>query len=872
MVYQFTFIHREDPVMQHYLEIFRGMRKLAAALTLLALCLAQGQARADELCIKSVGSASAIDGIVAPGLTSGSCVADTLWPAIGPAEFQPGGSSPAAYLRVARITSGNRLRLGIDVAGDDDVSNFDAVLLFFDANNDNTWDNQDFAVRIFVSPSDTVINSGEACDLATGTVEYFQFNSTESNWISNATAAAQITANYAYDYTAPDPENDVWNLEFEFPISASGAFQLNTTGDIFAVGGYLFADDGHLQSPQIGSVRAWPLGVVSALTSVLPDISFASSPLQVTAPAASMLGNINLESSCFDVSFSDHSWQINGIESESGDNHINKTGQNRFRIGYYFDGPGDDPQPLSNPGNVRMDLMPFRAGGWQESQTWSTDIAVNNTPYNYNQLHMADEVTLNFPGEFDTTSDISEICADLYLEGFQMNDNTSNDNLHINHNYFVTSTYDQTIELSTAGIADLQPGQSTSIWMQIQNNNEHPDVRNYMQAHATDTQGEAASSAPACSVRGLPIIVAVLLLILLLALLFTRKAGWKKPVWVIWVLLLLLLVYLLYQHCAGTGQGGISTPRWTITNAGELGIKPLAARPGWYEVPLVEGETKQLKMRITGQPLPYTRERLQLQAAANGEPGRLDIPVTPGQILTVIATGEVDLDGKDGPLAPTLAGGFTEQQETTDANAGTNAEAMKKFYADRMPYAHAAKPAADAAAPGVAALAVKAGRYPLTEGYYQPHQFAGALAGWFHGNDVSSGTFVLGRATSIAVPEGVTTLSLFVNAQWATYATIVGFYDLVVISTPAPTVPTRTVPGGDATYRTPLQLPPWLVLTSINLFTYLPDVLKEENVLVSTTLVPLGDAHLTIYDSHVQEFDENFAQVAEQVAEQAAIQ
>ncbi len=854
-----------------YLNINRSRLRLPVTALLLLLSLAYGQARADELCINTAASGQVIDGIVAPGLASVSCPADTLWPAVGPAEFQPGGSSPAAYLRIARITSGNRLRIGIDVAGDDDASNFDAVLLFFDANNDNSWDNQDFALRVFVSPSDSVINSGEACKLTTGTVEYFQFNSTGSTWDANPGAAAQITARYAYDFSAPDPEDDVWNLELDFPIKASGEFQLNTTGDYFAAGGYLFADDGHLQSPQIGSVRAWPLAVVSALTGVLPDISFSFSPLQVTAPDASNLGNINLESVCFDVNFSDQSWQINGIESDSGDNHLNKNGNNRFRIGYYFDGPGDDPQPLSNPGNVRMDLMPYRAGGWQQSQTWSTDIAVNNTPYNFNQLHMADEVTLNFPGEFDTTSDISEICADLYLEGFQMNDDTSNDHRHINHNYFVTSSYEQTIELSTAGIPGLQPGQSTSIWMNIENSNEHPDVRNFMDAQYTGAKSESSAPATNCPVQW-PIRLIILLALVLLAwLIFSKKSDRKKPVWVLLLLLVLLLVFLLYRNYGG-GSGSISTPRWTIANAGELGIKPLAARPGWYEVPLVEGQTKKMQMRVTGQPLPYKPERLRLQAAANGEPGRLDIPVTPGQILTVIATGEVDLDGKDGPLAPTMAGGFTEQQANPDADTGVNTEAMKKFYADRKPYIRTMKPAADTAAPGVAASAVKAERYPLTEGYYQPHQFAGALAGWFHGGETSSGTFVLGRATSIAVPEGVTTLSLFVNAQWAAYATITGFYDLVVIPTPAPTVPTRTVPGGDATYRTPFQLPPWLVLTAINIFTYIPDVLIEESVLKSTTLLPLGDAHLTIYDSHVEEFDESFEQAAGQLAQQAAIQ
>jgi hypothetical protein len=832
--------------MQHYQEIFRGTHQLRAALLGLMFGLASGQAGADELCTTSASSASAIDGIVAPGVSSGSCAADTLWPGVGPAAFQPSGSNPEAYLRIARITSGNRLRIGIDVAGDDDVSNFDAVLLFFDANNNNAWDNADFAVRIFVSPSDTAINSGEACNLATGDIEYFAFNSGDSTWVPDEAAAALITARYAYDYTSPDPEGKVWNLEFDFPINGGGDFQLTTSGDYFAAGGYVFADDGHQQSPQIGSVRAWPSAVVSALTGMLPDISFSFSPLQVTAPAPNLLGNIILEDVCFDVNFSQHNWQINGIESESGDNHLNRTGNNRFRVGYYFDGPGSNPTPISNPGTVRMTLTPYRAGG--PTSPWITDIDVDATPYNYNQLHMTDEKVLNFPGEFGSTANIDFICAKLNLVGFDLDDDTSNNSSNINHNYFITSSYRQTVELSAAGIPDLQPGQSSKVWMKVDNNNEHPEVSNFIRTGLAGSGAGAGSCTP-----GLPVLIlAAIAVILLLALLFTGKAGWKKAGWIVWILLLLLLVWLYCQNRGG--QGHVGTPRFSITNAAELGIKPLAGKPGWYEMPIAHGETKQLQMHFQGQPLPYKPERLRLQAAVDGAPGTLDIPVTPGQVLTVIATGQVDLDGEQGPLPPTMAGGFTLPRQDGSADAQAGAAAMKKFHAGRVPYTRTAEvnvaAATAAERPGI-------GRYPLTEGYYQPQQFAGALAGWFHGQEASSGTFVIGRATSIVVPDGVDTLTVFVNAPWASYLTIAGFYDLVLVNTQAPTVPTRTVPGGDATYRLPLQLPPWMVLTSINLYTYFPQVLVQQGVDVGTTLLPLGDAHFSIYDSHAETFDAN---------------
>jgi len=858
--------------------IQRGFSKSARTLIIAGLSMFSINLFADELCTQNFSSASTIDGIVAPGVSTASCAADTLWPQVGPAEFQPGGSNPAAYLRVAHISSTNRLRVGIDVSGDPDVSNQDVVLLFFDANNSNTWDATDFALRIPVSPSNVVIDTGDQCDLATGTVEYFQYNAVDEAWDANPTAAAEVTARYAYDYTAPDPEDKIWNLEFDLPIHASNTFQLTTSGNYFAVGGYLFADDGHEQSPQLGFVRAWPGGVVVELTGLLPAIS--SSTPQLAAPVASTLGNINLEDVCFDVNFStEHSWQINGVESESGDNHINKTGNNRFRIGYYFDGPGVDLQPISNPGTVRMGLTPFRAGAWQWDETWNTNIAVNSTPYNFNQLHMSDEVTLNFPGEFGTTNDVSEVCADLDLLNFQMDDDSSNNDKHINHNYFSTSSYEQTVALSVGDIKNLKAGETANVWLNIENNNEHPDVINYVQASdKVITEQTLLDRILALELSILILLLAVFILLIILLLVYNKNNRIKILIVILLILMVFILIYLLSaSRKEQSGSESIDTPRWSILNAGELKITPIDNKPGWYQVPLVKGESKRLKLKFNGQPLLYETQHLRLEPSIEGAPNKLDIPVKQGQILTVIATGKTDVDGENGPLNPTMAGGFTEPRGQSGGERSSHSKNMleqsSRLFGNKRPFVRPAKninadatvtqteTAFDPQRDGVIAQVEKS-NYPLTEGYYQPNQFSGALSGWFHGDGNSSGAFVVGRATSIIVPDGVSTLSLFVNAQWESYATISGFYDLIVVTTQAPTVPTRTVPGGDATYQLPIQIQPWLTLTSVNMYTYFPQEVVIGNRPISTTLQPLGDAHFSIYESHVDRFDANFNQKA----------
>jgi hypothetical protein len=101
------------------------------------------------------------------------------------------------------------------------------------------------------------------------------------------------------------------------------------------------------------------------------------------------------------------------------------------------------------------------------------------------------------------------------------------------------------------------------------------------------------------------------------------------------------------------------------------------------------------------------------------------------------------------------------------------------------------------------------------------------------------------------VPAQATTLSLAVNAMRQSYAGMSGFYEVGVIFTPAPTVPTRTVPGGDATYSVPPVMQPWDALTSLNIYTFYEEERLKGDRRVSATMRPWGQAHYVLYASHV---------------------
>jgi hypothetical protein len=792
-----------------------------------------------DLCVISQNNASAIDGVVAPGTSAGACVSDALWASVGPAEFQPDASDPASHLYMARLTSGaDRLRIGIDTAGDADVSDFDVVLLFFDADNNNAWtDDKDFAIRIRVSPETSPLTSGDQCNLTAGTVEYFP--RTGGAWGANdATAAANILAEYAYDY---DTE-EVWNLELEIPINTAGTtFRLDTAASpYFAVGGYVFSDFDHLQVGQTGFVTAWPLGVQSQLTGQLPDISASLGNLAASEPDPSTLGNINLENECFDVYILPETWSINNTVVGPSNAEVH-TGNNAFRFSYYFDGPGGNATPLANAGTARLRLDPYNTSHVRGESTEKSQAA---TASQFNQ-EFAIEAPFNFdiPGELNFSGTLDFVCGYPSVD-FPIDDDSTNNQEHINHNYIATSEFTQQILVSANEIPGLNPGDVATVLLNLDTLNEHSSIGGVPSLGDRPGSGASGTSLDTVSIG---MIVAGLILILFALL--KRKGSKPAIVWLALIIGILLLVMGLFQAC-GKQEPTVGTGRWEIENTTELGIEPWKDKPGWFQMPVTVGEPAALSVRFVGQPLPYETQTMRLQGALEGQPNTMNVAVTPGEVVTVVARGGIDVDG-EGPLPPVAAGGFTEQLGDPVPVPEVVDDRMR-FFGNRPPLSGvfrtgAVTGAETAAVPvPIDAVIVRDQRYPMPVGRYQPNQWAGALTAWFHGEQTQSGVFVVGRQASFVVPEGATTMTLFVNAQWTAYPVLTGFYDLSIVRTQGPRVPTRTVPGGDATYQTPRRLPSWHTLTSFNSYTY-----YTQSTAQTGTLLPLGQAHVSVYASHV---------------------
>ncbi len=774
---------------------------IALALALSVPCMAAAQAKA---CARTATGAFTPNGIVASGVTLGACSASTAWSRVAPLALTAGASTANALANgtISFTYFSGYLYLGITVAQDGDLNVFDAVLVAVDRTG-NGWDDDDFFLRVRpdtagwgatnprVSPS-----GGTACNGAT-IVEYYRYSAGDGGFILDNAADTAITAKVAYDYeTAVDGETNLWNLEIKLPTGAKvlgghSYFGISTAD--FALGAYVFADLGANQSGQVGMVLRWPDGI--------GDRQISQWDLNTPAVNAANLADLTVNNVCFNVTFAGvpTPWEINGSMAADGNSLVNPTNQsNTFRVSYLYDGPGDSPTAGSNAGTVTLELIPSISTDWVPTTAWTQSHPVSLG--NYNQIYS--ETFTAPPGSF--RSDAVFLCAKPKLENFTRDDNVTfcpacgENQLHINHNYFRTSVDTQVVDLRAEAIPNLGPGQSSRILLFMNSTND-PSAK----ALGLDSRGSERTAA---------LFFGSAAVLLGGAAAARRRRG-------LLAMLGLVGVALVVHGCKYIRPSGgrIGTDRWELLNARELGLKPLPEEPGWYQVPIQHGEVKRLRMQFTGQPLPYQTATEQVSMAldsATGRPRTTSIPVKAGQIVTVLAFGDIDPDGADGPLPASSASGTVRRDAITPTLAAT------------------------AAAP----------RYLLDNPRYVPSQWVGTLIGSFDGFKTS---FVVGTNASLAIPRGAERLSLAVNGSAADYQRATGAFVIKSIVTEAPSVPTVVPVGFDTPFDTPWYLEPWRVMTATHVYTfYETPVANAQTHQTVMARAALGQVHMSIYESH----------------------
>jgi hypothetical protein len=780
---------------------FRPALRAVQSLVLCACMLLWTSAQAGTVaCAKSVSSALLHNGVVAPGASTAMCKVGPVWTQVSPLEMKPANSVPDGFLYLAFQTGANRLLAGVDVGGDTDISDFDSVVFLVDADGSGSLTSGDFYIQVQAIPVNTPgepIASGVACSqggqVTVGDINYFQYNGTSWQQVTGndlAMIRAAVKANIAYRYDVLPP---VWNMEIDMPhalaVGGNTYFNFNLGG--FGLGAYYYVDSGH-QQLQTGTVLQWPDNV-SAFHGITDPVVGNIDPTK--EPDFSKFGKINLSDVCFDVNFTAiWPWDIGGTAANEGDHRVSRTGSTNFGVTYTFKGPGTAPGNLVNNGVVDLRLDPYGPSGGGHNFGFVTSKPVTINQFNQSQ-RVEFDINVNAVPQWTAFQPLNFVCATMTLHNFDHDDDPTNNSKNINYNYFSTSNYTHHFFVFGDDIKNLKPGETGTLFLRLQ------------------TANDPGSEKPSDYVRGAVVPGALVCLVALGLVSYRRRSPRVKS---ISLLVLVGLSTVLYVGCRWNihhhKPGGIGTSRWHVKNAGDLGLQPVKGEPDLYQMPLRRGESKRLDLEFVGQRLPYTPTRQRLQpATAEGRPNVIKLPVKPGRVVSVLAFGNLHLDGATGRLPVASPLGIIVPGETS------------------------------------LTAAVNRSSYLLRPGFYVPNQYAGALIGSFDNFDTS---FVVGRSSSIVVPAGAETLSLAVNARLEAYKQITGAYDLVIIDNPAPSVPTHTVIRGDATGHVPDTIPIWQMLSSLNVYNYYRTTTAGRQGATGVTMNPIGSAHYSIYETH----------------------
>jgi hypothetical protein len=759
-------------------------------------------------CAKNTTATLSQNGIVAPGAAGPCGAVGPVWPQIAPLEMQPSGSNPDGYLYLAYNPNVNHLYIGVDSSGDPDVSNNDDIVIVFHSTGNPDFATGDFYIRVPVISSNADINSGVDCSQISGTIDYYTFV-TGTGWTheDDPSVAAAIQAHSSYRY---DGGNKLWNLEIDMPISVTingtkyfdlpDTVNADPTKRIFGLGAYYFISTGN---PPVGlnpKPLKWPGTMTDRQDYSDQFMGSLSTPLH-----GNQLGNVNLSDVCLDVNFNVSTpWEIDGVAAQVGEHHIVRGAVNTFTTTFLYSGPGTTVGNLPNTGSVAMSLVPYSAAG--SGPAWAGPSQGVTAP-NFNQTQ---SLTFSYdfsqmPASWAPYEPVTFVCGYVTLSGFNHDDDPNNNVLHANNNYFTTSDYKSSFWLFGDNVPNQKGVEAGTVYLRLASVNEI--------GSGTGMAGLTWVPPSRWNRTTVALLIAILISFGLL-LTMQRKRPFRKRLAPGAVVALSAISIVIYVGCR---EEHLPKTRWQVQNAHKLGLEPVKGYPDLYKMPIKPGEAKQVDLFFTGRKLPYTpvHQRL-VPANSDGQPNIIRIPVKSSRVVTVIAYGNMKLDGPKGKLPVASPRGIivADRQDELKEAASTGG-----------------------------------GGYLLNSTYYVSNQYAGALIGSFDGFKTS---FVVGRSNSIVIPAEVEVLSLAVNAVQGQYSIIDGYYDLVIIDTLGPQVPTHTAIRGDATGHVPIMLPIWKVLTSLEVNSYYVTHTTDPKGEQFQTLNPIGAAQYSIYESHVQ--------------------
>lgn len=733
--------------------------------------------RVQASCAPVLTSDLNINGVVANlgGFSITSCTGDQGWQGVVGRGFtvfgMPGTQNAWAFVAGRQGGGGSlsKIYIGIHVEGNAELNDADRVLLYFDGNNSGAFDDGDFAFFFKVGPAATV-SGVEDCnkdpDAPTPTIYKFQ----GGTWIADTPPGGSIVAKVAYDFNnvvPSDPENEIWELEVALDVAALNAAGLTLNapneGGAFRMGAKLFVND-----PGAGgtTVWRWPSAASSESNPAAdtpnldPTVTAANlEPISFGNCGDVIIESISSEAPNTSGGYEPNKFRVLNPGDFTGGGVVPVDKQTKFHARLRFQTtPMGAPAAIGAPntGNGIFSLMPWGTNGSL------IEVIARNQSESFNQINVIKDIDFNWPlnqtqynqaNGFFNSQQSGHTCMKLKLQGFPVNINEPGDQTQRNLTYIRTSTVKE----------------------------------NFMITAEKCNKTAAGAPNKECSGKQEFIIQ-------------TRWANLERklqcppnP------------TYAQLQKCE-------QQLRWTYVfpTATALGMKHLGN--GYYRVVLKEGQTLKVPVTIIGGLMPQPPQKFKISPRAGGKaasPGSgeapVDVSVKPGQVLTLISTGMVNLGG-------ILKG----------RNAGPDGFGNREF-------------------------TQKERQFLLRLGILTPSEHIGALIGSFDGFRTS---FVIGAQSSLIVPDGADTLSLAVNDLAGEFDDNTGDgFEANILIGDLVSLPTRVGLAGNPAFGLPGVVAAGANLPQLQIDAYRRVPTKRRRI---AALRPAGFAVYAVFESHAR--------------------
>lgn len=772
-----------------------------AAILFLVL-MVQGSQGFSQTCIDEVKTPVTLDGIIKGAKFQGigvppiPCLNDPGWSGVAARQLldDQGNAASNRTIFIAGYDANNdntldKIYMGLHVEDDKSLNNLDTLLVYLDVDGNGAWGDGDKAFLFNLVQANLSTADSEFCDAndpnKKGDVRYFLYSGgvwTEpqsglpANWIEH-----QIAWDYCDNINAQpipcDTEKEIYELEISFDVANLGLdVEVINTSDVFRVAAGLYLDVTIGEDPDEFMTYRWP---TNPLNDEFLDLMTGEPSMgQITPNLLALLefgvcGDV-VVTGIFANSSTSSGSQVNRLDRYTSNDFTNGTllesEQNQFDATVRFESNATGPT-LANEGKVKFYIRPWNGSFLVgEDKYFIHEEEVEFTEYNQERhvLFTWPETIGQYidgngqPQQHLANSDHS--CYKVLLEGFSINSSITNDEQRRNIYYVSASTITDTFLISAVGAQPPPGGGSLEYVLRVDSRNI---PRNSMKpAFGKNTLLSAAGSRK--SKFGY----------------YDEKPRYKYEKW-----------------------------DFNFTNAREIGLRSLGN--GHYSVKLEPGEEKHVGISITGGKMPnrlsrntyniYPKAGESVYGNPNGKKP-LDISAIPGKIMTVIASGVVNVDPADNNIQATGPDGFYNSSFNND-------------------------------------------EFLLPRGYYEPSDQIGALIASFDGFNTA---FVVGSNCTFVVPDGVNKVSLAVNDMKNSYGNNTGEgYHLIVITTDGFKPPMRIPISGNKKFGIPARFEEGSNLPGFNVDVFQRVPVKDQNGKVKAhQLKYTGYVGYAVQDSH----------------------